>query len=214
MLTSQRPYNQHELTVWLRVEDVFRTTRDCHGRAGGPSTVRCMTPWPVLDAIGSFGALVFAVAVAVWSEVGRRKAAAELKETRERQEKTQRAHDAAARRSQAELVIAWFEHRVVDRRATLDGSDIVATRPFVFMVNNSEMPIFDVHIVAVATVSNAQIEAERTPVVPAGTGVHKYPVPESHAPTVDDEMAVVMTFRDLAGVRWERTQDGALREVP
>lgn len=186
------------------------------------------TFWDVLTAFGTVGT----AGLAGWAIRRESKLRQENEKLRKKEEKAasdredalstaQQAHDRAARRAQAELVIAWFQSKREDTD-TAGGYVPLAT-----LVNQSKGPVFDVVIEAtrkpypdpalegLATHQSQWSSETKTVLIPT-------PVPDTEYMYADDGVRCVavspgwkmsVTFRDLAGIRWRRHDTGQLDEL-
>lgn len=159
--------------------------------------------WVALDAIGSFGALVFSVLTALVAVIGWIRTRSQLNEEREQVARERR-------RAQASRVVGWIETRSVEESWSLPSSKErtrTLRRAHVVIRNGSDLPVFDVEV----TVD----EVERKPV-----GSLQLVPPESEREVrlhpsdyrMGDPITMSFTFRDAQERAWARGRDGRLIE--
>lgn len=183
--------------------------------------------WELVGALSTAAAVVVAL-VGIRHESRARRRAEDRAREAERQrdvERTaaearrvteERAQAERARRAQALAVIAWVERRglapeeqgVLARARRGDRSGRSWTWSLRW-VNHSPMPVFDMSAHVEAQVIENGPVIERA-VLPAGEdGLEDLPI---SLQGLDSPRAFVH-FRDLAGVRWRRWQDGGLEAI-
>jgi hypothetical protein len=159
--------------------------------------------WEAVAAVGTVGAVGWAVFTTLAERRKRTEAEREL--TAEKA-----ASREAKRREQADHVAVWFDVSVgvlgatgTAERSTLQGS--------VFVGNYSGAPIFNVEVFGVATYSNEVFELGYLGVIPPGSD----PWSDSlgAAAEYEHELRVHADFQDVAGVWWRRTSVGKLEEI-
>lgn len=168
----------------------------------------------VLTAIGTLAAVVVAV-LAVRHESAARQRAEERAERAEAQREAAAAARAAqdadaqhqARRAQALQVIAWVEHQEVSDPLWLNSGAGTTPIHTLFLVNHSTAPVFDVELGTFDAARNQDATLASFQVVPAGGT--KQLVQQG----AGDTLMGLVTFRDLAGVRWRRFATGRLAEL-
>jgi hypothetical protein len=166
--------------------------------------------WDAWQAFGTVGATVVAVVLGLAGSVQGRKAQAALKE-----ERAERA--SAERLAAASLVSAWIESEYIgsDQGRQYRRQDIL------YAANESNEPVFDVHILVGADHPRVQVgplaAPETIPVLPArskrswdislGLLAHlgPYQLPAAPVASVD--------FIDSRDARWSRDFDGRLKEI-
>jgi arabinogalactan oligomer/maltooligosaccharide transport system substrate-binding protein len=156
-----------------------------------------------IEAIATFGALVFAAAAAV--STGR---ILRLESERDRvASEARREQERRMRRAQAALVSAWWGE-VEGRPRSVPG---------VYVRNASEAPIYQAHLTLVAPDDghSGYWKTQRL-VIPPGEAEH---IPVDLAGLAigadfgNSERRVKLTFTDAAGVRWARDEYGHLVEL-
>lgn len=157
------------------------------------SPTSSLTDW--IEAIGTGGALLLAV-IFGWIEIrGARKDRAD----RVRTEK----------RAQASLVNAWL--RLREREQYVHNTDVLA---LAVVENASSSPVYEmvVHIPG-GVWSSEPHEWQRGFLVPTRGPefAEGDPEPVNMAP---GDLPLEITFRDAAGVRWRRSGEGILEEMP
>lgn len=159
--------------------------------------------WVALDAIGSFGALVFSVLTALVAVIGWLRTRSTLNEERE-----QLAHE--HRRAQASRVVGWIETRPVDESWEVgNGKQRVRTLKFAHVVirNGSDLPIFDVEV-TVDEVARKPVSTLQT-VPPGGERAVRL---SRRDYKMGDPITMSFTFRDAQERAWVRRPDGRLIE--
>lgn len=177
--------------------------------------------WQMLAALGT----LLAVAVAIWATVRESKARKAADERAEKAEQAlavereradaERAAELEERRlAQAKAVIAWVEHRpAVAARPhhTADGLRPLGNEHILRVVNDSASPIFDLHLHVWFKRMNTDEEIHALPVLPGGVSVEVV-FPE-RLQEAGFEYQGLVRFRDLAGQRWRRWENGHLNEM-
>lgn len=104
------------------------------------------------------------------------------------------------RRSQAVKVSAWLEAQPAPQGG----------RQLLFHVHNaSDMPIFEVSLLAMTPGQDDQTEAEFIGLVPPGRTVQR-PAPKEWGSSYFSPEPVEIEFLDSSGVHWKRDEQGAL----
>ena len=184
-------------------------------------TERWSDLWSMLAAAGT----LFAVAVSLWvavREAQGHKKAERRAETAE-QERTalqargdrERAELAEERRlEQARQVIAWVEHRPADPtnpRFDNTGLRRLTHEHVLRAVNHSTAPVFDVSLCVYWEHTPREVQLTQYAVFPAG-GSLTLQLPDENQ-ELGAEAAGFVVFRDLAGVRRRRWQNGTSNEL-
>jgi len=184
-------------------------------------TERWSDLWSMLAAAGT----LLAVAVSLWvavREADGRKRAERRAETAE-QERTalqergdrERAEQANERRlEQARQVIAWVEHHPADPttpRFDSTGMRRLSHEHVLRAVNHSTAPVFDVSLRIHWEHTPREVQLVERAVLPAGASL-MLPLPDEHQESGGQATGFVI-FRDLAGVRRRRWQNGTLNEL-
>lgn len=157
-----------------------------------------------LVALGTLGA----VTVALWIALRdmRRQDAADGK-ARDAEEERSRAAvtiEEARRRAQAELVIGWAEVSTTEHPDYVPGVGA-------FYANYSGRPVFEVRIEVLGEMTGKGLADLHLAVLPPGDEADMIDL--GLADEHEEEARVVMSFRDLAGRRWKRFQDGLLQPL-
>lgn len=157
------------------------------------SPTSSLTDW--IEAIGTGGALLLAV-IFGWIEIrGARRDRAD----RVRLEK----------RAQASLINAWLIVREREPYATY--TDVLAVAA---VENSSSSPVYDVVVHVPAGVWNSEPhEWRRGFLVPTDRPEYADDDPEP-VNMLPGDVPLEITFRDAAGVRWRRSREGVLEELP
>ena len=158
--------------------------------------------WEAVAAVGTMLAVVWAVITTVTER--RKRSAVEKELTAEKA-----ASRVAKRREQAEHVAVWIDTEQVSVPAKLGrGFDMSVA----VVGNYSSAPIFLVAVTGDAVLSDKSFVIEHVNVVP--------PVPDPWTASLGDadeyrgELLVHVEFSDVAGVRWRRSSNGDLEELP
>lgn len=184
-------------------------------------TERSADLWAMLAALGT----LLAVGVAVWvaiRESGARAKADERADVAEAERAAMRAEADKARAEEAEdrrlaqarQVIAWVEHRPANpTRHHFDSSGLRELRHehVLCFVNHSAAPIFDVSVRVYWQQRNSDVELGTRSVMPSGW-TDEVVLPEEHQEDGFTASGLVV-FRDLAGVRRRRWENGVFNEL-
>lgn len=160
--------------------------------------------WEAIAAIGTVGAVGWAMYTTITER--RKRTDAENALTAEKA-----SSRIAKRREQAEHVAVWFE--VED--LTMAVGDTFHSTPYgkALVGNYSGAPIFNVVVSGDAWLSEqAWVDLGHTRVVPPGS--EPWSTDLDGAAEYANELLVQVDFHDVAGVRWRRTSEGKLEEVP
>jgi len=166
--------------------------------------------WDAWQAFGTVGATIVAVVLGYRGSVQGRKAQAALK-----MERSERAK--AERLAAASLVSAWVESEYI----ALDDGRRYRRQDILYAANESNEPVFDVHVLVGAGNPRVQVgplaAPESIPVLPArskrswdislGLLAHLGPYQFPAAPVAS------VDFVDSRDVRWSRDFDGRLKEI-
>lgn len=178
-----------------------------------------MTDWQMLDAIGSFGALVFSVVVSAASVTGWLLTRREL--LRERKSRSR-----VDERAQASQVVAWVERRASTASGYPQASIVVS--------NASDLPVFNIDATVRWTLKGADIRSEDTfsfrlsvlGIATSASGLDRFardilpphssqewPLETRKLKGVADgsTAAVALTFEDVQQRRWRRDYGGGLQ---
>ncbi|UCN15836.1 hypothetical protein LFM56_05850 [Cellulomonas iranensis] len=124
------------------------------------------------------------------------------------------AEEEDRRLAQARQVIAWVEHRPANPALLhFNSSGLRALRHehVLCLVNHSAAPIFDVSVRVYWQESNSDVELGTRSVVP-GVGAEEVVLPEEHQEH-GFSASGLLVFRDLAGVRRRRWENGTFNEL-
>jgi hypothetical protein len=115
------------------------------------------------------------------------------------------ASQETAKRAQAERVVSWFRHAPAELQR-VDGQPSVR-RPTICVGNYSDAPIFDVELIAVTSRDSKLIVSLKWDFLPPG--IQETPVDIVQK---NEQVNVVVGFRDVAGVRWTRSRNRSPQE--
>jgi len=157
--------------------------------------------WEAVAAVGTIGA----VGWAVYTTLAERR-----KRTRAEQELTaeKAASRTAKRREQADHVAVWFDRNDVQ---VFPGSAQTFENSFVVVGNYSSAPIFNVSVSGEALVSGKSFTFEHANVIPPAP--EPWTAPLRDAADYFGELLVCVRFQDVAGVVWQRWSNGDLEEM-
>lgn len=184
-------------------------------------TERWADLWAMLAALGT----LLAVGVAVWVAIRESRARAKADERadsaeaeratmRAEADKARAAEEEDRRLAQARQVIAWVEHRPANPVLPhFDSSGLRALRHehVLCFVNHSAAPIFDVSVRVYWQERNSDVELDTRSVVPSGAA-DEVVLPEDHQEHGFSASGLLI-FRDLAGVRRRRWENGTFNEL-
>jgi hypothetical protein len=166
------------------------------------ATVTWSVVWEAVAAVGTVGAVVWAVYTTLTERQKRT-------ETQDALTEEQAASRMAKRREHAEHIAVWFEmdhlRRVARGRpgGVLSGTALVG--------NYSSAPIFNVAVSAEAVVAGKRFALGNTNVVPPGNDPWRMDLGE--AAEYRGQLRLCVDFQDVAGVRWRRWSNGDLEDV-
>lgn len=163
----------------------------------------------ILGAVASAAAVIWAV-LSTLHERRERKAAQNALQ-KERGESRE-----AAKRDQAQHLVGWFEHVVTDHIEEPDDDLVmweipVEWQPTMYVGNHSGAPVFDVQVTIIRIRDDRRVGTWRRKVLAPGS-TWKELRPDD-ADIHQQDVRVEVVFRDVAGRRWTRHDDGRLEEL-
>lgn len=158
--------------------------------------------WEAVAAIGTMGAVGWAVYTTLAERRKRTEAEREL--TAEKA-----SSRVAKRREQANHLAIWHTKKQIQGVRNGRVAPVMTGRAHVG--NYSSAPIFNAFVSAEALLSKKTFQLGYTNVVPPGS--ESWSVPLGEAAEYTGELLLNVVFQDVAGVTWRRFSNGYLEEV-